>query len=338
MKRKKKINSQVQISRWTIVIALSVMCLFGAGYWYSYTGIGDAAEANPGKSVEEQESKKEKKKNKKKDKEKKKKKKKKYKSKAETTEETEDHIIRNADTPHEYKVDKEKKGKKRKAEKEPDLSKSMIKGEILEGDTILYTITLKNKGNANATDIDVLNIIDPRFSAPEKIQFKKCGKKAKYSFDEEGLELNNLKVKKKKNCKITYEVTTADRGAMSSQLLISPASEGGEEIGPISAKPLQLHAPIEEAATIAEPVITEVSSEELGEPQLELESEQEDEEEIEESVIEIQEQADTDAEEPKNTAETPGDAVGTADLPSTGDEEDVIQEDPVAEEGSDIEV
>jgi len=155
---------------------------------------------------------------------------------ANVTIEREGYFIKNAGTPHEFVALK----KKLVGEKAPDLSASAIRGEVLEGPTVRYTITLKNRGNINATDIDVLNELDSRFGEPNHFVFRECGKRYKKSFEANQVELSNILVKKDKNCVIQYDVTATANGIMGNWLYLSPAAEGGEEIGPIEATPLKV--------------------------------------------------------------------------------------------------
>ncbi len=161
---------------------------------------------------------------------------------ANVTIEREGYFIKNAGTPHAFIALK----KKLIGERVPNLSTSKIEGEVSEGGTVRYTITLKNTGNINATDIDVFSELDLRFGTPKNFVFKKCGKRYRNSSKDNEVDISNILVGKGKKCVIQYNVTSTANGTMSSLLYLSPAAEGGEEIGPIEAMPVQVRITPEE--------------------------------------------------------------------------------------------
>lgn len=138
--------------------------------------------------------------------------------------------------------DKDEFYRQNKGEAYPDLTTSTITHDATAanpGEVIRVTISLNNTGNAKATDIDIFNDLDYWFEAPTNFKYKNCGKKKKLN-GEDALEISNLRVKKKKPCVIKYQTALkADYSGfgigLKNDLYISPASEGGVEIGPIAA-------------------------------------------------------------------------------------------------------
>lgn len=136
--------------------------------------------------------------------------------------------LKNAGTNHIYLV--EKRGR---PEKMPDLSTSTLTGQKGGDGIIRYTMVLKNTGNTHATDIDVFNELDGRLSEPTKFTFLNCGKNKINSSKEGVVDLSNIFVGKGEKCIIQYETSLSGEGLITNALYISPAMEGGEEIGPI---------------------------------------------------------------------------------------------------------
>lgn len=199
---------------------------------------------------------------------------------ANVTIDREGYFIKNAGTPHAFIALK----KKLIGERAPDLSASTIEGEVLEGATVRYTITLKNKGNINATDIDVLNELDSRFGEPKHFVFKECGKRYKKSSEGNQVELSNILVKKDKNCLIEYDVTATANGTMGNWLYLSPAAEGGEEIGPIEAASLKIRVTPEQEDELPEESVSEDAEEIQDTPSQEEGLSEDDNELTDESV------------------------------------------------------
>ena len=118
----------------------------------------------------------------------------------------------------------------------PDLSTSGFKADTDQadpGDVIRYTANIINTGNVDATDIDVFIELDNSFELLDDIRFSDCGDEHRTEMGYE-MELSNVTVRKDNNCRITLEVKMGNHDAVSA-LYISPAAEGGVEIGPIYA-------------------------------------------------------------------------------------------------------
>lgn len=211
----KKNSWKIHGSVLAVIIPLTLLCLVVTGYWYAYTGQGESAEAKPSKKIERVH--------------KPEKAIKKYRSKEETTMEDEHYKTINAGTAHAYTVEKVRE----RGEREPDLSASTLKAEPTGDGKVQFTISLKNKGNIRATDVDILAEIDPRFNKPEKIKFNGCGKKEAYEENHGSIEFSNVLIDEKKPCTITFQTSSAEEGQMFGRLFVSPASEGGEELAPI---------------------------------------------------------------------------------------------------------
>lgn len=201
-----------------IILPLTFLCIISAGYWFAYTGAGDTLVAETGRntnSVENIEADK-------------------YPSEAETTVDSEFSVTYNEGTSHEFTVEKlETSG-----ENKPDLTSSSIKGEMLGEDKILYTVNLENLGNSDATGMDVLVELSAKFKEPEDIKIHSCGKQSSFEIGQGVIEFSNIDVEKNSACQIVYKADVLEDGEVINTLYISPAAEGGDEIGPIESKPV----------------------------------------------------------------------------------------------------
>lgn len=201
-----------------IILTLTFLCIISAGYWFAYTGAGDSVEAEPesgknsAESIEAD----------------------KYPSEAETTVDSEYSVTYNEGTPHEFTVEKlETSG-----ENKPDLTSSSIKGELLVDDKILYTVNLENLGNSDATGMDILVELSAKLKEPKDIKLHSCGSQSSFEVGERTIEFSNVDVEKNSACQIIYKAETIEDGEVINTLYISPAAEGGDEIGPVESKPL----------------------------------------------------------------------------------------------------
>ena len=208
-----------------------------------------------------------------------------------------DAEVRNEGTEHEF-ISAEAV----KPEAEPNLSQSTIsvsaEGTIVSGTIVHYIIYLFNNGNSDATDMDVLNELDISFNLPSALIFDNCGDDPNYNAEEEGIEFSSVTVKQGEHCKITYDaiVKTPYVGdyRLTNNLYISPAAEGGEEVGPIFSDSLNFGSSYEKPIVdpvvepIADPVVDQAVDpiEELIEEIIEEQVEEPIEEQVEESIEE----------------------------------------------------
>lgn len=271
--------------------------------------------------------------------EKKEKKKPQKKRLANVTIEREGYFIKNADTPHAFMALK----KRLKGEKAPNLSRSKIEAEVLKSGAIRYTVTLKNKGNIKASDIDMFNEMDPRLGQPSNIKFKSCGKKHRQEIGEGFIEFANITVQKNKNCVIKYDVTPNSKGAMANRFYLSPAAEGGEEIGPIESTAVrirQLPGSQDEAEPVTEEEAGSADTEESEDDTVETRrgASQKNEEALEEEPGDSepdlpagQAGSELTTEEPSDAAESSGDAEENDVTTETSEEELTKNEEPAEE-------
>ena len=140
----------------------------------------------------------------------------------------------------------------------PDLSTSSLTSYASgtsPNEIITFTAVISNTGNVKASDIDVYFEIDPRLGNATNINYSRCGNKEKHN-EEHDLEISNIKTKKDSTCHISFDVSKPD--FVQSQeglgkLFISPASEGGVEIGPILSTSTNAEQVLPEPAPVPEP-------------------------------------------------------------------------------------
>jgi uncharacterized repeat protein (TIGR01451 family) len=198
--------------------------------------------------------------------------------------------VRNEGTEHEFIV-----AESVKPEVEPDLSLSTIsvsaEGVIDSGTTVRYTIDLFNSGNSDATGMDVFNELDISFNLPLAFNFDNCGDNPNYNAEEEGIEFSSVTVKEGEHCIIDYDVTVKTPYVgdyrLTNNLYISPAAEGGEEIGPLFSDSLVFGSSYTKKSEPAEEISKEPTEKADDEPAEQLQSDEETiEDQIEQSLEE----------------------------------------------------
>jgi uncharacterized repeat protein (TIGR01451 family) len=127
----------------------------------------------------------------------------------------------------------------------PDLTGSSLQADSLSaspGDEVAFTMTLRNTGNIIASDMDVINEVDAGFTGPEDFTFENCGPDLKNDSDAI-VEISNVTVPEGGTCVIRYKVQIKPEaeGELVNSMFISPAAEGGLELGPIESGSLILH-------------------------------------------------------------------------------------------------
>lgn len=133
----------------------------------------------------------------------------------------------------------------------PDLSTSTVTPSpvvVKPGEQFTYVISLVNTGNVQATGLDVFNELDGWFNNPTDYQFTNCGEEVADGTGGEHVELSNVNVGLEEPCEIRYKVRLnlaygGNGVGLANDLYISPAAEGGVEIGPIPAAELTVNQP-----------------------------------------------------------------------------------------------
>jgi len=126
-----------------------------------------------------------------------------------------------------------------KAEAVPDLTPSTNAASptiVPWGGVVTYTYTLINAGSANASAMDVFSEIESGSSNPTNFTFNNCGGAVSNSSSASYVELSNVATMMAQNCIITFDVTLDDPYSgpanLNNDYYISPAVEGGPEVGP----------------------------------------------------------------------------------------------------------
>jgi len=138
------------------------------------------------------------------------------------------------------------------AEAAPNLTPSINEvinadgGVVYYGGTVQYKYTLINGGSAHGSGMDVFSELETGSSNPFNFTYKNCGGAVINESTPETIELANVYTSTDANCEITFEAQLADpypKSLVTNEYYISPAAEGGPEVGPLVATVLIIPAP-----------------------------------------------------------------------------------------------
>ena len=138
------------------------------------------------------------------------------------------------------------------------LSKTHNDGDniVTPGQVVTYTIHVVNSGAANASGVDLLDLVSSHYSSPGNFNFTNCGS-SYINNSTDDVDIEDLEIPLLDECTITYDVTVespSEEGiVILNSVAVSPATEGGSGGGPVGAPPVTVDVtPVLTTATVVE--------------------------------------------------------------------------------------